>query len=224
VADSGLVPVVMPAYRFDAVAPGAQVDTFARAPGRKLIVFTSKRAVEFGLRQLSGSLLAQAAIAAIGPATAAALAANGHPVSLVPEGGYTSEHLLAHPGLAVDPGAAMLVAAPGGRSALSQGLDTLGWRVFTAYVYQREDLAPPPDEVHKLLAASGVISVWTSQNAMDALMRDLPADAWRKVCDGVAVVISDRLGLALQARGVARVVAATGPGNAQLLQRVLQLI
>lgn len=223
-ADAGLIPVVMPAYRFTPAQPGAELSDFALVKGRRLLVFTSKRAVEFGLPSLPAALLGECDLAAIGPATAAALASCGYPVSVQPEDGFTSEHLLAHPDLALNPGSALILAAPGGRTALAEGLAARGWRVATAFVYQREDIPPAAEETAKLVAARSVISVWTSENAMRALAGSLPESAWQKICAGMAVVTSERLARALTALGAENVAVAPGPGNDDLYAQVLQLI
>lgn len=222
-ADAGMSPVLMPAYGFEATPPGPSLEAFCRSPGRKLIIFTSKRAVAYGLPGLSADLLQAADVAAIGPATAAALESAGCAVSVVPEGGYTSEDLLQHPGLLSRPGTALILAAPGGRTALAEGLERAGWRASMAFVYRRVELEPAAAEVQRLLLADNVVSVWTSENAMRSLAVRLPGAAWKKVCQGTAVVTSERLRKALQALGARHVVVAAGPGNSHLKARLLHL-
>src|SRR5688572_29285256 len=63
-----------------------------------LVVFVSVHAVEYGARLVPKG--AGARIAAIGRATAAALAAADLPADVVPASGFDSEALLAHPSLA----------------------------------------------------------------------------------------------------------------------------
>lgn len=221
---SPLTPIVIAPYRFEAVDPARGLAAGWPGGARRLAVFTSTRSVSFGLRQIPAGFLAGAEIAAIGPATAAALERAGHPVSIVPEGGYTSESLLAHPGLAHGPGGALIFTAPGGRDALRQGLGGLGWTVGMVHVYRRQPLAPSPGQAEALLEADGIISVWTSESAMEVLSGALPAAAWQAVCDGVGVVTSERLKACLEARGVGAVRVSPGPDNESIVQLVLDLI
>jgi uroporphyrinogen-III synthase len=218
-----LTPVVIAPYRFESLDAGAELAQAWPAAQRRLAVFTSTRAVQFGLRQLPDGFLQQAEIAAIGPATAAALERAGQPVSIVPEGRYTSETLLTHPELARDPGRALIFAAPGGRELLQQGLERLGWQVRVVFVYCRQPVAPGPEQVEALLGAEGIISVWTSENAMRALAEQLPAEAWQAVCRGQGIVTSERLGQCLRELGPARVRVSSGPDNESILQLILDL-
>lgn len=218
-----LAPVIMAPYRFEMLDAGAELASAWSAAQRRLAVFTSTRAVRFGLLQLPEEFLQQAEIAAIGPATAAALEQAGQPVSIVPEGRYTSESLLTHPALARDPGRALIFAAPGGRELLQQGLEQLGWQVSMAFVYCRRPLAPDPDQVRVLLGAEGIVSVWTSENAMRSLAAELPAEAWQAICQGEGVVTSERLRQSLQELGLVQAHVSSGPDNESILRLILDL-
>jgi uroporphyrinogen-III synthase len=219
-----LLPVVITPYRFEPVHPGRPLSAGWSQAGRRLAVFTSTRAVEFGLRQLPAGFLDQAEIAAIGPATAAALERAGLRVSLVPEGEFTSEGLLAHPELARTPGQALIFTAPGGRQLLRQRLGELGWQVEMVHVYRRKPVQPEAGQAAALQQAAGVLSVWTSENAMRALADTLPESAWRAVCRGTAVVTSQRLREALEGFGVREVHVSSGPDNDSILSLILDLI
>lgn len=218
-----LTSVVMIPYRFEAVNPGAAVTDPWPGGCRRLAVFTSTRAVSFGLRQFPEGFLDEVEIAAIGPATAAALERAGQPVSIVPEGSFTSEALLEHPELARDPGRALIFAAPGGRELLQHGLGQLGWQVSVVHVYRRQPLQPGPTQTEALLEADGIISVWTSENAMRALADSLPGEAWQAVCRGAGVVTSERLRQCLQELGLDDVRVSGGPDNESILQSILDL-
>jgi uroporphyrinogen-III synthase len=221
---SGLQPVIMPAFGFEPVAVYPEQDLDRRTNGRLLVVFTSKRAVEFGLPRLPREFLGSAEVAAIGPASAAALDRAGVQVSLLPDGQFTSEAMLAHPDLARDPGRAVIVAAPGGRDALRRGLSELGWQVRVLHVYRRQLLDPGAEQVQALLASTAIISVWTSENAMRALADSVPPAAWRRVLDGAGVVTSGRLRQCLASLGLANVSVARAPDNESIYRAVLELI
>ena len=91
-APLGMQAVVQPAFDFlqrDAAASQpavmAALESGELAP---LLIFTSPRAVQFGLGQLPGGLTRKLKVAAIGPATARALEAAGVTVTVRPSSGY----------------------------------------------------------------------------------------------------------------------------------------
>lgn len=220
---NNLPALAMPAMGFRVSSIEGAKEALWPKNGSRLAVFTSPRAVEFAFDQISTASLAQAAIAAIGPATARALQAHGlEPVK--PEHGYTSEALLAMPQWAEKVGNAVIFAAPGGRDVLCTGLQALGWTVKMAYVYHRVLLAPAPEAVSAVLAARHLVSVWTSTTAMDSMLDALPDDARDSLLGGTFVVISERLEAHARQGGAKRVVRASGPDNEALLKAVLQQV
>lgn len=101
-----------------------------------LIVFVSVNAVEHGARHVSKG--ARTRIAAIGRATAAALVAAELAADIVPEAGFTSEALLAHPELQLTSGARVLIVrGEGGRELLKETFAAHGMAVETHEVYRR---------------------------------------------------------------------------------------
>lgn len=101
-----------------------------------LVVFVSVNAVEHGARLVTRSETTR--VAAIGRATAAALAAIDIAVDIVPDRGFTSEALLAHPQLTLQPGSRVLIVrGAGGRELLQQTFTTSGFVVETLDVYER---------------------------------------------------------------------------------------
>lgn len=230
----GLLPIVMPLYGFSKRDPLLNMNSDWSAPNnlertrhkptkRKLAVFTSPRAVQYGLAYIPHDQLQSLVFAAIGSATRAELEACGHPVHLQADTGYTSEDLLQVPELAVDPGDAFVFCAPGGRETLAEGLDDLGWRVVKAMVYERVPLQPGPETIDALLCAEYLISVWTSISALKLARESLPAAAWKKILMTPALVISARIQHHLQELGAISVELADGPGNPELLQSILRL-
>jgi len=215
---------VLPAYRFEPEFPGFDFADAWGAGNRRLAVFSSTRAVEFGLRQLPAGFLDGVQLAAIGPATANALDSAGYAVSVLPAGGFTSEALLNEPQLACDPGDAMIFAAPGGRVKLRQGLEELGWDVRMAYVYRRVELDVPDEQARALAGADGIISAWTSASAVQVLLEKLPEAAWEKICGGRCVATSQRLKARLAAGGARSIHVTDGPGNDAISACILHLI
>ena len=219
---AGLVPVVMPMYTFSAREPAMNMNSAWSAPvGRKLAVFTSPRAVQFGLSHIPGDQLNGLEFAVIGEATRAMLLSSGCPVHLQPGTGFTSEDLLQLPELAVDPGDAVIFCAPGGREALANGLQGLGWNVSRAMVYQRVPLQPQAAQIDMISAAKDLLSVWTSISALKIAEKCLPATVWEKILSAPALVISARIQHHLQQLGASSVELADGPGNSALLQSII---
>ena len=228
----GLPCLVQPAFRYEPLdAREQQPGDFAElehAAGEPLLIFTSPRAVEHGLPQLEPALLKRAALAAIGPATASALAASGQRVGITPRGGYTSEALLET--LSGDAGesaairrSVFILAAPGGRMRLLEGIEQLGWDCRMIMVYRSLPAELDRAVLEALENATEVLSVWTSANAMQGLSQRLPSAAWYRICQGDWLVISERLRRLARAYGPARIHLAAGPGNEDLASAVRRL-
>ena len=231
-APLGLSCIIQPAFRYEAVDARTQqpedFDAMTRADRNLLLIFTSPRAVEHGLVQIDAGVLARASLGAIGPATARALKAAGLPVGVRAEQGYTSEALLETLARDARAGPAarrsvFILAAPGGRRRLFDGIASLGWECRMLMVYRSQ-----PDELDKtalaaLGDASAVLSVWTSANAMKALSQRLPPAAWFRLCQGDWLVISERLRRLARAYGPPKIHLAAGPGNSELLAAIRNL-
>ena len=113
------------------------------------VVYTSANAVEHSLSRLGQPTRAR--VAAIGRATARALASAGVHVDAWPERGADSEGLLAHPSFGDVAGLRVLVVkGAGGRDALRTGLAGRGARVATIDVYRRERAQTPPDALEAI--------------------------------------------------------------------------
>jgi uroporphyrinogen-III synthase len=101
-----------------------------------LVVFVSVNAVTYGAKLVQKA--AGMRVAAIGKATAAALAAAQLAPDIVPESGFTSEALLAHPDLGLAAGARVLIVrGEGGRELLHETFAANGMLVETLEVYRR---------------------------------------------------------------------------------------
>jgi uroporphyrinogen-III synthase len=130
------------------------------------VLFVSTNAVKFGTFLLEGVHGAQ--LAAVGPATAAALERAGHPVALVPADGFDSEALLATPELNdVARGRVLIVRGDGGRELLGEELVRRGADVVYAEVYERRCAQPVPGAVQAVEDAwlAGDIDVVTATSA-----------------------------------------------------------
>lgn len=232
-APLGLETVIQPAFSYagmDAAAEQAeQLDRLASAGPAGLVLFTSPRAVAFGLPQLPAEALGRCRVGAIGPATARALTDAGIRVSVTSVNGYTSEALLATleaegPGLYVGNPEAFIIAAPGGRDKLASGLGRLGWDTRKILVYKAEPAALDKASLKRLEQADGLLSVWTSANTMNALSQRVPPATWFRICQGDWLVISGRLQRLARAFGPSAIHLAAGPGNPSILTAVRGLL
>ena len=106
----------------------AQLTRLASQPDFNFVIFISANAVRFGAAFLSQRR--DLAIAAVGPATARALNQAGYRVSVVSQGGFDSEHLLANAQFSALQGKRiLLVKGSGGRELLEQQLAQRGAQV-----------------------------------------------------------------------------------------------
>lgn len=218
-ANMGIQSIIQPAQEFlPRSLESEERSALAEPDAGALLVFTSPRAVEFGLRQLPPQVLDRTTIAAIGPATTRALAAAGRKVSLQPEAGYTSESLLEvlekHPRR--EGADALLVCAPGGRDLLAERLAEQGWNVRPLWVYERRPAKIRQEAIAAIEGAERLLTVFTSAEAMNALSQRLRPATWFAVCSGDWLVISGRLRRLARAFGPADVHLAAGPRNADL--------
>ncbi|HUR40270.1 MAG TPA: uroporphyrinogen-III synthase [Verrucomicrobiae bacterium] len=170
-------------------------------------IFTSTNAVRYALPLLTVPLPER--IAAIGAATAAALAAAGAANATVPMAGASSAALLASPELAELNGRRVLiVTGEEGLTTLEDELVARGATVTRAEVYRRIALPYPPDSVSAALRRSDVLIV-TSGQALEHLLRLTPPEMRKALLKKPLVVPSARmlekahdLGFALPARVV----------------------
>jgi uroporphyrinogen-III synthase len=120
-------------------------------PRPNVAVFVSRNAVECGLDAVRGT---GARLAAVGPATAAAIEAAGGRVAIRPAGGSDSEHLLAAPALEDVAGSTIvIVRGNGGRELLADTLRARGAAVHYLPVYRRELNVLPTDRIDAVTGA-----------------------------------------------------------------------
>jgi uroporphyrinogen-III synthase len=136
--------VPFPALAIEAVA--AEL-----APACDLVVFVSTNAVAHGSHLITRN--SQTRVAAIGKATAAALAALDIQVDFMPAADANSEALLAHPELTSTRCATVLIVrGVGGRTLLQESFAALGAEVRILEVYRR--VCPVVDPATLALLAS----------------------------------------------------------------------
>ena len=134
------------------IVPRAAADVAAQCgeAAPDIVVFVSPNAVRFGL----DSAPPGAVLAAIGSATAEALARAGREPAIVPAAGYDSEALLAEAALAdVDGRRVRIVRGDGGRELLGETLAARGATVEFVEVYARRKHAASAGELATVDAA-----------------------------------------------------------------------
>lgn len=108
-------------------------------------IFVSANAVQHGIAQAGGK------IAAIGPATARAIEAQGRTVDLKAESGFSSEDLLGIPELRQVAGRTIrIIRGSRGRELLATTLASRGANVQYLGVYDRRLPAYAPEEIQRL--------------------------------------------------------------------------
>lgn len=139
-----------------------------------IVIFVSRNAVEHGLAW-SGD----GTIAAVGPATAAAIEAAARVVDIRPSRGFDSESLLAEPALTAVRGKTIrIIRGVGGRELLASTLRRRGARVDYLEVYARRAPRYTDEEirgvVRQLEAGDIAVIVVMSVQSFDNLLTLLP--------------------------------------------------
>jgi uroporphyrinogen-III synthase len=156
IAAFGGEPIVFPSIAIEVIEG-------ASAEAHDLVVFTSVHAVEHGARFIQETDTLR--VAAIGSATANALAAAGLPANIVPLGEATSEVLLEHPELrSLALNRVLIVRGEGGRETLREAFLARGSIVNTLEVYRRVTAQASPGAVATLESrwAEGEVDVVTA--------------------------------------------------------------
>ena len=215
--------IAFPAVEIEPVAVQAAA---VAAADYDLVVFVSVNAVEHGAQQVIKS--ARTRIAAIGRATAAALAAAELAADIVPEAGFNSEALLAHPELQLTSGARVLIVrGEGGRELLRDTFAEHGMVVETREVYRR--VRPNVDaakvaEVEARWSDEGIdvvtaTSIETLQN-----LQALLTEHGRQLLSGTALLVPSRriVAAAVSAGLRGEAIVAAGADDASMIGALAQ--
>ena len=193
----------------------------AALPDPDIVIFVSRNAVAHGIDQVGS-----AQIAAIGPATAAAIEATGRQVDIASQCGFTSESLLEVPDLQDVRGKVVLIVrGRGGRELLGDTLRERGAEVHYLATYERATASPGNQALSQLESAwlAGRINAVTvmSVDSLDKLVDLLPQGCTRMLDNALLVTPAERvLKEALKRFPASRPVLASGPGADAMVRAI----
>ncbi len=191
-------------------------------PDYQLAIFVSANAVEHAHRLLGGDWPASLPMAAVGKATARALAATWSQPVLQPPTGFNSESLLAMPELQLVAGKRILIfRGEGGRELLAETLRQRGAQVDYAEVYRR---LRPQVSLASLQALPRVDFITATSNETLQNLYDLAGeDAVRPwLLQQRLLVVSPRaIDLARQLGFAHTPVLAEAPGDESLIKAIV---
>jgi uroporphyrinogen-III synthase len=203
VREAGGTPVLLPALEIEPL----ELDAAARA---RLVpddydwtIYTSANAVECSLPRLP--VPSRTRVAAIGRATARALAERGVVVHAVPSGTPDSEGLLALDAFAAPAGLRILILkGAGGRALLREELARRGAEVVTGDVYRRVAAVADGAALAELGATCGhgpLVVAATSAESLAALLDAVPDARLPCLRDAVLLAPGERVGAAARRLG-----------------------
>ena len=167
----GAEPVEVPTVEIADPADGGAAlrDAAARVRDFDWVCLTSANAVSRFLACLRDSRAfgTDVRVAAVGPGTAAALAAAGVVADLIPERSLAEGLVDAFPA-ATGTGRALLPQAAGARDVLARGLEAKGWEVEVVQAYRTVPVALSPEAIAAAAKADAI--AFTSASTVDSFL------------------------------------------------------
>jgi uroporphyrinogen-III synthase len=223
--EHGAAAVAFPTVIIETVPLDDSVRSALAAEPPDWVVYTSANAVEHALAQVGR--LPQAATAAIGPATARAVAAAGIHVAAIPATGADSEGLLALPAFAAPSGRHIVVfKGVGGRDALRAELVRRGATVVVAEVYRRLPAVPAAGSLEALASACATplpVVAATSVEVLESLLQLAPETRAPRLKDATLLVPGERVASAARRHGWrGEIVAARSAEDEAMLDALIE--
>lgn len=205
---------------------GAAAEWLARRDFWDWLIFVSANAVRFALPVggWAGEGSPRTRIAAVGEATAKALAEAGVRVDLIPKPQFNSESLLAAPEMDDVAGRRILIVrGVGGREHLASVLRQRGAETIYAELYRRVPPAADPTAAIELWQRGGIGAVLvTSGEALDHLMELLGNAGAELALRTPLVVIGARLAELARRRGWHRIAVAEQASDPGLVEALIR--
>ena len=230
ISEQGGIAIRLPTLEITAVDDVDKIKHSLTFPDKfQWLVFVSANAVTMHNYYLDGGRMPHAQhtrFAAIGAATAQAMALAGLPVDLVPEQGYNSEALLAMPQMQqIDGQSFLIVRGEGGRDELAATLRNRGAIVDYLDVYKRVIPAIDHSAVLLLLTQGrlDVVTI-TSGEALQNLLIMLGGNYHQMLFAIHLIVVSDRIGQMAADMGFKQIVVAASPSDAAILEAVTKCL
>lgn len=213
--------IVFPVIQITPRSPQDIAADLARLAAPDIVIFVSRNAVEHGLAWSD-----EGAIAAVGPATAAAIEAAARVVDIRPASGFDSESLLEEPALRDVSGKTIrIIRGSGGRELLATTLRERGATVDYLEVYARRAPAHTEQEIaavaQQLEDREIVAVVIMSVESFHNLLALLPRSCHRALAETRLVTPASRVIKEVTDRlpGCA-VTLADGPGADQIVRAI----
>lgn len=226
-AEAGGRAVRFPVLATAAITDGKIAEILATLDKFQWLVFISANAVNFAVQANGGKINPnQAAVAAIGQATASALRQAGITVDLWPSPPYNSAALLAmEPMQQVNGQRFLIIRGDGGRDELADSLRQRGARVDYLEVYRRTMPTTDCSEVNALLTANqlDVVTV-TSGEALQSLLTMIDRRYRPALLALPLVVISDRIKQIAAEMGFNRIAVANQASDVAILEAVTMMM
>ena len=207
---------IVPRERSDVKAEATALDT------PDVVIFVSRNAVVHGVNFIPDNDIR---IAAIGPATRAAVEHSGRRVSIYPDGDFDSENLLRHPDLVdVSNKRVLIVRGNQGRQLLNDTLTELGAAVSHLAVYDRITASPAADELLRLERSWNRICVIVAMSVQSlmSLLKILPVNCRTTLHNSLLVTPSKRvIQTGLELLPGVRSTLAPGPQASSLVETII---
>jgi len=222
-------PIHFPAIEISAPAQTEQLhELLAHIETFDMAVFVSANAVKWGLNCLpEGRLPERMKIAAVGLATAQALAESGQLASVVPEQGCDSEALLAAAEMSAQAVAGkrvLIFRGQGGRALLGDTLTRRGALVDYAEVYRRSCPQPTGDLSQTSWIGDLDVITATSNSILDNLFLLFGETQGERLLETPLIVISERMREHAHGLGCRHVILATGPDDRSIVAAICRWI
>lgn len=224
IEDAGGSAFCFPVLEIAALDENVVVARAAELPKPEIVIFVSRNAVEYGLEYTDGGK-----IAAIGPATAAAVKSAGRIVDIQSASGFDSEHLLEELALQDVAGQQVrIIRGNNGRELLAEQLTARGAIVEYLAVYERRlpDISAQTLADIELRWREGDIAVITvmSVQSLQNLHELLPAWCKNQLESTPLVTPAGRvLKEALDRYPASRPTLASGPQASEIVDAIIAL-